>query len=93
MMTYKLDNAIVKKDKEGNLTLIDPENHFEDSEAFIAVDSDDFITIQLLINSIINNDFKRWREIEIFKDNEKIKNLFIKLGYTKEDIANLLKDF
>ena len=92
-MPYKLANAIVKKDKDGNLTLIDPENYFEGKEAIIAIDSDDFITLQLLINSIINNDFKKWREIPAFSNEDKVKNLFIKLGYTKEDIANLLKEF
>ncbi|WP_409200714.1 hypothetical protein [Methanobrevibacter sp. DSM 116169] len=92
-MAYKIDNAIIKKDKDGNLTLIDPENHFKNKDVFVAVDSDDLISIQLLANSIINNDFRKWREISNFKDTDKIKNLFIKLGYTKEDIANLLKDF
>ena len=57
-MAYKIDNAIVKKDMAGNLTLIDPENVFENEDAFIAVKSDDLITIQLLINSIMQNDFK-----------------------------------
>ena len=40
-MAYKIDNAIVKKDIAGNLTLIDPENVFEDEDAFIAVKSED----------------------------------------------------
>jgi hypothetical protein len=91
-MAYEIDNAIIRKDKDGNLTLIDPENHFKDKEVFVAVDSDDLITIQLLINSIINNDFKKWRTISKFKDSEKVKSLFIRLGYTKEDMVKLLKD-
>ena len=49
-MAYKIDNAIVKKDRTGKLTLIDPEGHFQDEDAFIAIKSDDLITIQLLIN-------------------------------------------
>lgn len=92
-MPYNLANAIVKKDKNGNLTLVDPENRFSNSEAIIAIDSDDFITLQLLINSIINNDFLRWNEIQNFSKDDKVKSLFRKLGYTKEDIANLLKEF
>ena len=32
-MAYKIDNAIVKKDIAGNLTLIDPENVFEDEDS------------------------------------------------------------
>ena len=91
-MAYKIDNAIVKKDMAGNLTLIDPENVFEDEDAFIAVKSDDLITIQLLINGILKNDFKSWRELGVVPDNDPLKSLFVRLGYSKEDIANMLKD-
>ena len=55
-MAYKIDNAIIKKDRNGRVTLIDPENVFGDEDAFIAVKSDDLITIQLLINAIMKND-------------------------------------
>jgi len=91
-MVYKIDNAIVKKDIAGNLTLIDPDNVFDDEDAFIAVKSDDLITIQLLINGILKNDFKSWRELGVVPENEPIKSIFVRLGYSKEDIANLLKD-
>ena len=92
-MAYKIDNAIVKKDIAGNLTLIDPENVFKDEDAFIAIKSDDLITIQLLINGILNNDFKSWRELGAIPDNEPIKSLFVRLGYSREDIAEMLKEF
>ena len=91
-MAYKIDNAIVKKDMAGNLTLIDPENVFEDEDAFIAVKSDDLITIQLLINGILNNDFKSWRELGVVPETDPLKSIFVRLGYSKEDIANLLKE-
>ena len=91
-MAYKIDNAIVKKDMARNLTLIDPENVFEDEDAFIAVKSDDLITIQLLINGILKNDFKSWRELGVVPENDPLKSLFVRLGYSKEDIANMLKD-
>lgn len=42
-MAYRIDNAIVKKDRNGRVTLIDPENVFKDEDAFIAVKSDDLI--------------------------------------------------
>ena len=84
-MAYKIDNAIVKKDMAGNLTLIDPENVFENEDAFIAVKSDDLITIQLLINSIMQNDFKSWRELGVIPETEPLKSLFVRLGYSKED--------
>ena len=92
-MAYKIDNAIIKKDKDGKLSLIDPENVFGEEDAFIAVKSDDLITIQLLINAILNNDFKSWRELGAVPDSEPIKSLFVRLGYSREDIANMLKGF
>ena len=36
-MAYKIDNAIIKKDRNGRITLIDPDNVFKDEDAFIAV--------------------------------------------------------
>ena len=92
-MTYKIDNAILKKDKTGNVTLIDPENVFKDEDAFVAIKSDDLITIQLLINSILHNDFKRWSELGVVPETEPVKSLFVRLGYSKADIASLLKEF
>lgn len=92
-MAYRIDNAIVKKDVNGVLSLIDPDNVFADEDAFIAVKSDDLITIQLLINGILNNDFKSWRELGVIPEKEPLKSLFVRLGYSKEDIANMLKEF
>lgn len=92
-MAYKIDNAILKKDKFGKLTLIDPAHVFDNEDAFVAIKSDDLITIQLLINGILNNDFKRWRELSETSDKEPLKSLFVKLGYSKEDIAALLREF
>ena len=92
-MAYKIDNAIVKKDVMGNLTLIDPEGNFEGTDAFMAIKADDLITIQLLINAILRNDFKNWREIENYSDFEPIKALFVRLGYSKEQMAEMLKEF
>lgn len=92
-MAYKIDNAIVKKDTMGNLSLIDPKGIFDNEDAFLAIKSEDLITIQLLINSIINNDFKRWREISSFTDEDTFKSLLVRLGYSKEDIAFMLKEF
>lgn len=91
-MSYKIDNAIVKKDRLGNITLIDPEGVFDNEEAFVAIKSDDLITIQLLINSILTNDFKNWRAITSFSDRDTVKSLFVRLGYTKEDIAEMLNE-
>ena len=92
-MVYQIDNAIVKKDKDGKLTLIDPDGTFLDEDAFIAIKSDDLITIQLLINGILKNDFQSWRELGAIPENEPLKSLFVRLGYSKEDIAKLLKEF
>ena len=92
-MAYKIDNAILKKDKDGRITLIDPENVFGDEDAFLAIKSDDLITIQLLINGILNNDFKSWRELGKVPENEPLKSLFVRLGYSREDITKMLKEF
>ena len=91
-MPYKIDNAILKKDKTEKVTLIDSENVFKDEDAFVAIKSDDLITIQLLINSILHNDFKRWSEFGVVPETEPVKSLFVRLGYSKADIASLLKE-
>ena len=65
-MPYKIDNAILKKDKTGRVTLIDPENVFKDEDAFVAIKSDDLITIQLLINSILHMILKDGQNLEWF---------------------------
>ena len=41
----------------------------------------------------MKNDFKSWRELGSIPDGEPIKSLFVRLGYSKEDIANMLKEF
>ena len=92
-MAYKIDNAIIKKDVNGNITLIDPDGVFDDEDAFLAIKSDDLITIQLLINGIMKNDFQSWRELGVIPENEPLKSLFVRLGYSREDMANMLKDF
>ena len=92
-MSYKIDNAIIKKDRLGNITLIDPQGKFQNDDAFVAIKSDDLITIQLLINSILHNDFKRWSELGVVPETEPVKSLFVRLGYSKADIASLLKEF
>ncbi|MDO5859931.1 hypothetical protein [Methanobrevibacter sp.] len=92
-MAYKIDNAIVKKDVTGKISLIDPDNVFENEDAFIAIKSDDLITIQLLINGILKNDFKSWRELGAIPESEPLKSLFVRLGYSKEDIAKMIKEF
>ncbi len=93
-MSYKINNAIIKRKTDGSnqFDLVDPDGIFDKKDVLVAIDSDDLITIQLLINGIIENDFKNWNNINQFSDNESIKNLFIKLGYSKEDLLELLRD-
>ena len=38
-MAYRIDNAIVKKDRDGRITLIDPENVFKDEDALERLES------------------------------------------------------
>lgn len=92
-MAYRIENAIIKKDMDGKITLIDPDNVFADEDAFLAIKSDDLITIQLLINGILANDFKNWKELGNIPDNEPLKSLFVRLGYSREDVSKMLKGF
>lgn len=92
-MAYKINMALIKKDKKGEITLIDSNHVFDNEDVFVAIKSDDLITIQLLINGILNNDFKKWREIESYSNDESLNKLFVHLGYSKEDVATLLKEF
>ena len=49
-MAYKIDNAIIKKNMNGGITLIDPENVFINEDAFIAIKSDAAIVVMRLEN-------------------------------------------
>ena len=92
-MVYEVKNAIIQKDDlDESFELIDPYGLFKDKKVLIAVDSDTLITVQLLIKSILRNDFKKWKEITELNDTEKASSLFVKLGYKREEIVELLKD-
>ncbi len=91
-MPYKINSAIVKKDeKTGKYDLIDTEGKYGVEEILMVIDSDDLITMQLLINAILNNDFKAWKEIK-WEEEDNIKSLLIKLGYGRDDIIQMLKE-
>ena len=93
-MSYKIRNAIIKWDKTaGKFDLVDPEGYFNGKEILVAIDGDDLITIQLLVNAIVNNDFKNWEEIRERSPNDSIKNLLLKLAYGKDEIAQMLRQF
>lgn len=91
-MVYKIKHGLLQRDSlDESFELIDPNNHFKNKEALVAIDSDTLITIELLINAILKNDFKKWDK---FDDDsfESIMILFAKLGYKKEEVIKLLKD-
>lgn len=92
-MSYRINNAIITWDKtSGKFDLVDPEGYFNGKETLIAIDGDDLITIQLLVNAIIRNEFTKWKEIED-SNSGSVKNLLLKLGYQKEEIAKMLREF
>ncbi|RBQ23709.1 hypothetical protein ALNOE001_07750 [Candidatus Methanobinarius endosymbioticus] len=92
-MVYEVKNAIIQRNAlDESFELIDLNGIFKDKDVLIAIDSDTLITIQLLIRSILNNDFKKWNEITELNNNESISNLFVKLGYKREEVAKLLND-
>jgi hypothetical protein len=91
-MSYEIKNAIIQRDAlDESFELIDPNGFFKEEDILIAIDSDTLITIQLLIKSILRNDFKKWNGINELTDGESIANLFVKLGYKREEVAELLK--
>jgi len=93
-MTYEIKNAIIQRDSfDENFKLVDPKGYFKDKEVLVAIDGDTWITVQLLINSILKNDFKKWKKIENNKDfPDSVSKLFIELGYSRDDLAKLIKD-
>ncbi len=93
IMPFKIDSAIVKKDMDsGKYNLVDPEGKFSKSEALMVIESDDFITVQLVINAILRNDFKAWKEVK-WEEGDSLKAILVKLGYGKEEIVEMLKEF
>ncbi len=93
-MSYRINNAIISWDKTtGKFDLVDPEGYFNGKEILIAIDGDDLITIQLLVNAIVRNEFKNWKEIQDMDKNGSVKNLLLKLGYEKDEIAQMLREF
>ncbi|ADC47640.1 hypothetical protein mru_1790 [Methanobrevibacter ruminantium M1] len=92
-MPFKIDSAIVKKDMDsGKYDLVDPEGKFSQADALMVINSDDFITVQLIINAILRNDFKAWKDVK-WEGGDSLKSLLVKLGYGKEEIVEMLKEF
>jgi len=93
-MTYEIKNAIIQRDSlDESFNLVDPKGYFEDKEVLVAIDGNTLITFQLLINSIIKNDFKKWKKIENNNDfPEPVSKLFIELGYSRDELTKLLEE-
>jgi len=91
-VSYEVKNAIIQRDAlDESFELVDPNGFFKDKEVLVAIDSDTLLTVQILIKSILRNDFKKWKEITELNNSENISNLFLKLGYKREEIAELLR--
>ncbi len=83
----------MKLDAEsGKYDLVDPDGKFYKKDALMVVESDDFITMQLLVNAIIRNDFKAWRDVK-WDDDDSLKAILVKLGYSRDEIVEMLKEF
>ncbi|MCQ2737796.1 MAG: hypothetical protein MJ224_04240 [archaeon] len=92
-MEYKINNAIIKKNREtGEFALIDPEGNFSAEDKLMVINNEDYITMQLLINAILRNEFKSWNSVK-WDEDDKLKSLLVKLGYTRNDIARMLQEF
>ena len=91
-MSYEVKNAIIQRDAlDESFELVDPNGFFKDKEVLVAIDSDTLLTFQILVKSILRNDFKKWKEITELNNSENISSLFVKLGYKREEIAELLR--
>ncbi len=91
-MPYKINSALVKRDEEsGKFDLVDTEGKFSTEDILMVVNSDDLITMQLLINAILRNDFKAWRELD-WQDGDNLKTILVKLGYNRSEIVEMLKE-
>ena len=92
-MPLKIDSAIMKLDSEsGKYDLVDPEGKFNKKDALMVVESDDFITMQLVINAILRNDFKAWKNVK-WDGDDSLKAILVKLGYSRDEIVEMLKEF
>ena len=92
-MTYEIKNAIIQRDSlDESFNLVDPKGYFDDKEVLVAIDGDTLITIQLLINSIIKNDFKKWKKINNNNSIKPASKLFIELGYSREELTKLIEE-
>lgn len=92
ILQYKINNAIIKKNENtGEFALIDPEGKFSGEDTLMVINSEDLITMQLLVNAILKNDFKAWRAID-WNQKDNFKTLLVKLGYSRKDIAAMLQE-
>lgn len=92
ILQYKINNAIIKRNNDtGEFVLIDPEENFSGEDTLMVINSEDLITMQLIVNAILRNDFKAWRAID-WNQNDKFKTLLVKLGYGREDITRMLQE-
>lgn len=93
-MTYEIKNAIIQRDSlDESFNLVDPKGYFEDKEVLVAIDGDTLITIQLLLNSIVKNDFKKWKKIKNNNDlSDSFSKLFLELGYSREKLTKLIEE-
>ena len=77
-MPFKIDSAIMKLDSEtGKYDLVDPDGKFNKKDALMVVESDDF---------------KAWKDVK-WDDSDSLKAILVKLGYGREEIIELLKEF
>ncbi|KZX12028.1 hypothetical protein [Methanobrevibacter filiformis] len=92
-MVFELKYGIIQRDSlDESFQLLDSNNYFANDDLLIAIDSDTLVTIELLLKTILSNDFKKWNEVLNSEDIDSISKLFIKLGYEKEDLVRLIND-
>ncbi|MDR1820667.1 MAG: hypothetical protein LBR15_10545 [Methanobrevibacter sp.] len=92
-MGFKLRHSILKRDSiDESFEVVGSENHFENEEYIIGIDSDTLIGVELIITTILNNDFKNWNMIKENDEINSFSSLLLKLGYKKEEIEYILNE-
>ncbi|MDR0911789.1 MAG: hypothetical protein LBM96_04210 [Methanobrevibacter sp.] len=92
-MTFEVKHALIKRDSlDESFQLFDEKQYFSNDDVLVAIDSNTLISIQILLHTINTNDFKKWKKIKKTDEIDDISSLFVKLGYNKKDILELLQN-
>ena len=92
-MVFEIKYGMMQRDSlDESFQLLDSNHYFDNDDLLIAIDSDTLIAVELLLKTILNNDFKTWNKIKDTKDIDSMSKLLMKLGYETEDMVKLINE-